>query len=267
MKTSLAGLALVLLAGILPAFAWADQLADIRASHRLRVAIINGLPNFSETLPKVGFVGSDVDTAKLLAKDLGVSLEFVYVANAERINAIETKKADIILSGFSVTPEREQIVAFSVPYASIALLVGAPRKYQISSYADLRGKRIGVGRNTSDGALLKQNAQGAEIIEYEDEHSLINAYLQGQFDIISCQHATLNQINAKAGGERRLEPKFIQHEYQVAIAMRKNERELRKWINNWVVTNLANGKLNEIFRLHHGRNLPESVLPKPVIKD
>jgi len=51
----------------------------------------------------------------------------------------------------------------------------------------------------------------------------------------------------------------------VAIGMRKQEKPLRNWINNWVVKNLTNGKLNEIFRRHHGRDLPETVLPKPVL--
>ncbi|MBS1209992.1 MAG: amino acid transporter, partial [Proteobacteria bacterium] len=180
---------------------------------------------------------------------------------ADRIDAMESKRADVIISALSVTPEREQIIAFSVPYSSIALIVGAPRQYQISSYMDLRSKKVGVGRNTSNGSLLKQNTSGVEILEYEDERSLIEGYLKRQFDIISCQQATLKEINSMVTN-RRLEPKFIQREYQISIGMRKNERHLREWINNWVVANLANNKLNEIFRRNHGHDLPESVLPK-----
>lgn len=241
----------------------ADQFADIKAAGKLRVAIINGLPSFSVTDPKSGFIGSDVDTTKLLAKDLGVTPEFVFVTNADRIDTMTSKRADLIISALSITPEREQVIAFSVPYSSIALIIAAPRQYAITGYADLRGKKIGVGRNTSNGALLKQNSSGADIVEYEDERSLIEGYLKGQFDIISCQHATLKEINNMAG-DRRLEAKFIQREFQIAVGLRKSERALREWINNWVVSNLANGRLNDIFRRHHGHDLPESVLPKPV---
>ncbi len=266
MKTlavSLVTWGLALCACTMSHLACADQLADIKAAGKLRIAIINGLPSFSVTEPKAGFVGSDVDTSRLLAKDLGVTPEFVFVANADRIETLVSKKADLIISALSITPEREQLISFSVPYSSIALIVGAPRQYQIASYMDLRGKKVGVGRNTSNGTLLKQNTNGVEIIEYEDERSLIEGYLKRQFDIISCQHATLKEINNMVT-DRRLEAKFIQREYQIAIGMRKSERPLREWINNWVVTNLANGKLNEVFRRHHGHDLPESVLPKTV---
>ncbi|GAB2890954.1 transporter substrate-binding domain-containing protein [Uliginosibacterium flavum] len=242
----------------------ADQFADIKAAGKLRIAIINGLPSFSVTDPKAGFTGSDVDTARLLAKDLGLTPEFVFVTNADRIDAMESKKADLIISALSITPEREQLIAFSVPYSSIALIIAAPRQYAITSYADLRGKKVGVGRNTSNGSLLKQNSNGVEIIEYEDERSLIEGYLKGQFDIISCQHATLKEINNMVS-DRRLEAKFIQREFQIAVGMRKSERALREWVNNWVVSNLANGRLNDIFRRHHGHELPESVLPKQVV--
>lgn len=241
----------------------ADQLANIRASGKLRIAIINGLPNFSVSDNHGGLIGSDVETSRLLAADLGVRPEFVYVSNAERIPTLHSGKADVIISGLSVTPEREREVAFSVPYASIALVVAGLRDINIAGYADLRGKKIGVGRNTSNGSLLYQNAPGAKIIEFEDERSLIEAYLNSQFDIISCQQGTLRVINGMAAA-RQLEPKFIQHEYQVAIGMRRGERGLREWVNQWVVSNLANGRLNDIFRRYHGHDLPESVLPKLV---
>lgn len=245
--------------------AHADQLGDIKAAGRLRVGIINGLPSFSATDASGNFVGSDVDTARLLGKDMGVTPEFIFVANAERLTALQSAQVDVIISALSITSEREQLISLSVPYSSISLVIGAQAHIAISRYDDLRGQKVGVGRNTSDGMLLKQNAHGAEIIEYDDERSLIEAYLKGQFDIISCQRATLNQIN-QLNKTRRLETKFIQKQFQVAIGMRKPERTLRVWINDWVVNNLSNGKLNEIFRRHHGHDLPESVLPKSARK-
>lgn len=257
--------ALLCLGLLVPHIASADQLADIKTAGRIRVAIINGLPNFSHQDAKLGFTGSDVETARLLAKDLGVNIDFVYVANADRIDTLLSNKADIILSALSITPERERVISFSVPYSVIALVIGAPKKLQVTGYRDLTGKRVGVGRNTSNGAQLKQNTSGVDIIEYEDEHALLEGYKKAQFEVISAQRADIDEVNRLAP-DRPIEEKFIQKEFEVAVGIRKSERGLRDWINGWVSKNLANGKLNTIYRRYHGQDLPETVLPKALIR-
>lgn len=239
----------------------ADQFEQISKTGKLRIAIINGLPSFSQLDPSLGWSGSDADTGRQLARDLGLKLEFVVVSNAERITALLERRADIIISALSITPEREQQIAFSLPYASIALVIGAPPVEAINGYRDLAGKRVGVGRNTSDGALLKQYANKARIIEFDDEPALLKAFLNQQFSIISCQRASIALLNRHLPAQRQIEEKFIQREYPVAIGIRKEDASLRNWINAWVGENLRNGQLNEIFRRHHGRSLPDSVLP------
>jgi len=245
---------------LLPA-AQADQLEIIHRTGKLRVAIINGLPGFSFTQPHQGFIGSDVETARLLAREMGVKPEFVQVTNAGRIPALKTGRADLIISALSLTPERERDIVLSVPYASIAVVVGAPHDYDISSYRDLRGKTVGTGRNTADGFFLRHKAPAARIVEYENEPALIEGYLRHHFEIISCQEATLRELNSLLPHDQKMETKFVQREFQVAIGMRKNEPALHKWINQWIVRNLVDGSLNEIFQRYHGHSLPESVLP------
>lgn len=241
--------------------AWADQLDDIMSGRKLRVAIINGLPHFSYQHAQQGFVGSDVETARLLAKDLGVALEFVQVPNADRIDALLSKRADLVISALSITPAREQVISFSLPYSQIALVIAAPRNLNIHGYQDLADKRVGVGSKTSNGELLKTRAPSARLAEYPDEPSLIEAYVRGDFDIISMQRADIDVINRRAP-ERALEEKFVQQEFDIGVGIRKDERRLRSRINSWISSRLADGSLNDIFRRHHGRDLPESVLPR-----
>jgi polar amino acid transport system substrate-binding protein len=243
-----------------PHAAHADQLDDILAAQRLKVAIINGLPNFSYTDGQRGFIGSDVETAELVAKDLGVQVEFVKVPNADRIDAMLAKRADVIISALSITAQREQIISYSIPYSQIALVVAAPKSMTINSYRDLAGRRIGVGSKTSNGELLKKNAPDAAAVEYPDEPSLLTGYLREEFEIISSQRANVDELNRLAPA-RQLEEKFIQHEFDVAIGIRKEEKRLRSRVNAIVAKRLADGTLNEIFRRYHRRDLPESVLP------
>ncbi len=58
---------------------------------------------------------------------------------------------------------------------------------------------------------------------------------------------------------RQLELKFSQKDFDLGIALNKEQPKLKEWINNWVVTNQKNGKLNAIYKKYHGRDLPERI--------
>ena len=72
----IAGLALATLS-LSFAPAQADTLDNIKKAGKIRIAIDTAIPPFGMTDDKLQPTGSDVDTAQLLAKDLGVTLEIV----------------------------------------------------------------------------------------------------------------------------------------------------------------------------------------------
>jgi len=63
----------------------------------------------------------------------------------------------------------------------------------------------------------------------------------------------------KRAPNRNLELKFPQKDFDLGIAMNKDEPKLKEWVNNWVSTNQKNGALNTIYKKYHGRDLPASV--------
>jgi len=238
--------------------ALADQLDDIKKAGKIRVAIAMGTPLFSFADANLQPAGSDVDTAKLLAQDLGVKLDIVSVTNAARVPTLQANRADVVVADLSITPERAQVIDFSVPYAVISIIVGAPKSMNIKSYDDLNGKRVGLTRATVNDTLTTQNAKGAQIVRYEDDATLITSMVTGQVDIFSSTPSNLGEM-AKRAPEKNLELKFTQKDFDLGIALNKNQPRLKEWINEWVKTNLKNGKLNAIYKKYHGRDLPESV--------
>ena len=64
--------------------AHADQLDTITAAKKIRVAIDLGVPPYGMKDDKLNSTGSDVETAQLLAKDLGLELEIVPTTGANR---------------------------------------------------------------------------------------------------------------------------------------------------------------------------------------
>ena len=243
--------------------AHADQLADIKKAGKIRVAVAMGVPLFAFVDGQLKPTGSDVETAKLIAKDLGVQLELVEITNAARVPTIQTRKADILVANLAITPERRQAVDFTVPYATLNIVVAGPEGVAIKDYKDLVGKRIAVTRATVNDQMVTQNAKGAEIVRFEDDATLITAVVSGQADIVSTQTAVLSAMNEKRSGAK-LVTKFVQQELNLGIALPKGETALKSWLDDWIKAKFASGELNAIFSRFHGRDLPADLVQRVV---
>ena len=73
-------------------------------------------PPLSITSKGGEIIGLDADLAKLIATGLGVKIRFSKMLFPELIPALESGKADIIISGMTMTSERNAKVPFIGPY-------------------------------------------------------------------------------------------------------------------------------------------------------
>ena len=230
---------------------------DILAAKKLRVAIDLGVPPYGMKDAALKSTGSDVETARLLAQDLGVELEIVPTTGANRVPFLQTNKADIVISSMSITPERQKVVD-SRCYAAI-LAVGAPRSMTLTSAADLANKKVIATRGTTnDAELTKIAPKDAQIIRFDDDATSITAVVSGQADIFATAPALLRTINDKAPA-KQMESKFVMRLNMLGIGLRKNEPALKARLDGWVRDNLQNGKLNAVYKEFHGVNLPPEV--------
>jgi len=228
----------------------ADELDDVRAAKKVRVAIDLGSPPFGMTDASMNATGSDVETARLLAKDLGVELEIVQTTGANRIPFLQTGKADLVISSLSVTPEREKVIDFSTPYAQIQSVVAGPKTIAIRSFSDLAGKRVATARGTTNDRLATEGAKGAQIVRFDDDSTLVTAIGSGQVEIFATSPALVRTVAGKAPA-LGMEVKFVMQSFPLGVGMRKGEPGLQAWVNQWVARNTENGKLAEIYRRFH----------------
>lgn len=251
-------LALAALGG---AVAQADTLDDIKKAGKVRIAIDLAIPPFGMSDDKMQPAGSDVDLARLLAKDLGVQLEIVTTTGPTRIPMLQTNKADLVVSTLSITPERAKVVDFSIPYADHPSVVAGLTSATIRQMSDLEGKKIGVVRGTTQDTDLTRQAKGAQLVRYEDDATMALAFASGQVDIIATARSLLPAISKK-NPARTLEPKITMQTFYLAIGLRKDEPRLLSWMNDWVRANLQNGKLIDIYKTHHGIEIDPALLLK-----
>ncbi|MDG4674807.1 transporter substrate-binding domain-containing protein [Shinella sp. 838] len=249
-----AGVALMAFAGVVRA----DGLENIKKAGKVRIAVAMGIPQYSFVDGDLKATGSDVETARLIAKDLGVELELVEITNAARVPTVQTGKADMVVSALGITEERKKAIDYSVPYATLSIIVAAPASIEIKGYDDLAGKTIGVTRATTNDQDITAKASGANIRRFEDDATLITSVVSGQIDIISSQSAVIGGINARRSGEP-IETKFTQAETNLGIGIAKGEANLKTWLDDWVKTNFENGTIRKVFTQFHNRELPDDL--------
>ncbi|PSC03836.1 hypothetical protein SLNSH_17150 [Alsobacter soli] len=234
----------------------ADALDDIIKRGKIRIAIDISAPPFGIQNDKMEPDGADVETAKLLAKDLGVELEVVPVTSANRIPYLQTKRVDLTMSTFSVTPERAKAVEFSTPYGAINAVIFAPKDVAIKEPKDLAGKKVGVARGTTNETDLVNIApQGTQIIRFDDEASAMAALATGQVDAYSSSE-TIARSMIPRYPDKNFESKFLLRRSFYSAAIRRGEPELRQWVNTFIWFRNNDGALGKIYKKWVGVDLP-----------
>jgi polar amino acid transport system substrate-binding protein len=261
MKSVLSGIAVAAIAVIgLAQAANADALDDIKKSGKIRIAVDLGVPPYGMTDDKMQATGSDIETAKLLAADWGLQFEHVPTTGAARIPALQTGKADLVISTLSITPERAKVIDFSKGYAVLRTVIAAPKNIALKSMADLDGKTVGTVRGTThDTQLTKEGPKGMKLVRYEDDATEAQAFLSGQVDIFSTAELLVAPIDKK-NPARQVEVKFVLDTFKLAIGVKKDEKRLLEEVDKWIATNLKNGKLDAIYKKYHGNGLPDVIL-------
>jgi polar amino acid transport system substrate-binding protein len=235
----------------------AQSVADIKKKGELTVGMLVDFPPYGTTNSANQPDGYDADVARLMAKDLGVKLNLVPVTGPNRIPFLLTNKVDLLVASLAVTPERAKQVQFSKPYAAASIVVYGDRKAGIKSAADLKGKRVGVARaSTQDVALTAVAPEGTEIRRFDDDASAMQALMSGQVDAIGCSTTVAAQIDKRAPANT-YENKFLLRQQVMAVAMRPGQAELLKTVDDFVARNTANGELNKLYRKWLETDLPK----------
>ena len=221
----------------------------------------------STTTPIFGLIdakgepeGYDPDVARLLAKYLGVKVEFVPVTGANRIPLLLSGRVDVLLCLFGITPERAQQVWYSMPYAYEAATLVGRASVNVKSIDDLKGKRVGVPRGAMQDLTLTPIAQekGIQLQRFDDEATELQALIAGQIDL-GGTGLLVNQRLNKSDPGKDYQVKIILRPLHFGIGLRRGEIDKLQWLNTFVYTIKNNGELDAIS--HKWRGLPLEQLP------
>jgi polar amino acid transport system substrate-binding protein len=201
--------------------------------------------------PTFGLVGVEVDFAKQVGKGLGKEIVFVEIPFPELIQALLEERVDIIMSGMSITREREKAVSFTDPYARIGqmALVRAQDKSMfpdVQSFSQ-RTSNIGFVQASTGEMAAKAFFPRATLVPQPTIEDGIGALRKGEIEVFIHDAPTVWRI-AGNPNEKELEGLYWPLTKEpLAWAVRKDDEPLRFALNRELEQWRANGSLKQIL--------------------
>ena len=197
-------------------------------------------------------IGFDVDLINAIAADQGVEVEMVNMEFDGLVMAVQNGQIDAAIAGMSVTPERQEQVAFSNTYYDAGLNIAvAADNTSINSEADLQGKKVASQMGTTGAAKaleLKDAGVIAEVSLLENINVCMMSLSNGEVDAVIMDipvngaYVAANPDVAKiAAPIESGEPESF------AIAVSLENEELLAKLNAGLENVIANGKYMEIY--------------------
>ncbi len=229
----------------------ADTLAEIQKRGTLRVGMEPGYMPFELTNKKGEIIGFDVDVAKRMAKAMKVKLELVSTAWDGIIPALLTNKFDILMSGMTLTQERNLTVNFASPYILIgqSVLLKKDLAGEVESYKDLNDPKYTVASKlgTTGEQATKRMIPNAKYISYETEQEGVMELVNGKIDAF-IYDLPFNAIAVSQKGDGKiihLDEPFTKE--PLAWAIRKGDPDFLNWLNNFMNQIRYDGVYDKIY--------------------
>lgn len=188
-------------------------------------------------------VGIDAEIAQAICDELGKDLVIEDMAFDSIISAVTSGKADFGAAGMTVTPDREKNVAFTDTYAEASQVVIVKEGSDIQSPDDVAGKTIGVQLGTT-GDIYAGDVEGATVERYNKGFEAVQSLLTDKIDCVIIDQEPAKVFVAENEGLVILEEHFTDEEY--AIAVSKEDEELKEAMNEALASLKESGKLDEI---------------------
>jgi ABC-type amino acid transport substrate-binding protein len=195
--------------------------------------------------------GLEADFAAGVAEGLGRPLVYVRMTRQELIPAVQSGRADIAMSGVSITAERSRRVLFTQPY----LYVGQLSLIRIEDLGELSrptalrrpGVRIGYVDGTTGAAYVAENLPNAETVAFATPEEGVRGLRERRVDIFIHDAPTVWRVGS-AVDERELMGLYTPlTEEALAWAVSRNDPELRSRIDEMLARWRANGELDRVL--------------------
>lgn len=193
-------------------------------------------------------IGFELDVGRQLAEDMGVEVEFVPTSWDGIIPALVSGNFDTIISGMTVTPQRNLTVNFTVPYAYSGMTIlantGMTEGFTLEDYNSPE-VTFAARRGATPATVIADMFPEAELLLFDEDGAATQEVLNGN------AHATMASEPTPSSEARRY-PDVLNVPFNQAFqaggegfAVRKGDPDALAYFNSWITAKTNTGWLKE----------------------
>ncbi|MBB5789787.1 glutamate ABC transporter substrate-binding protein [Jiangella mangrovi] len=227
-----------------------STMAELAEAGSITVGTKFDQPLFGLVGPDGTPVGFDVEIAKIIAGELGISednIEWVETVSANREPFIEDGQVDIVVATYTINDERKQLVDFAGPYfiAGQTIMVLEDNS-DINGPDDLAGRRVCSVEGSTPAENIRTNYPEAELFPTGAYSDCLEPLRNGQVDAVTTDNVILSGFVDQNPGEFKLvgDP-FTEEPY--GIGLTHGDTEFRNWINDVLEESFEDGRWAEAW--------------------
>lgn len=193
-------------------------------------------------------IGFELDVGRQLAEDMGVEVEFVPTSWDGIIPALVAGNFDTIISGMTITPQRNLTVNFTVPYAYSGMTILANTSmtegFTLEDY-NSPDVTFAARRGATPAIVIADMFPEAQLLLFDEDGAATQEVLNGN------AHATMASEPTPSSEARRY-PDVLSVPFDRAFqaggegfAVRKGDPDALAFFNSWITAKTNTGWLKE----------------------
>ena len=172
-----------------------DIINNILETGELRVGMSGDQPPFSMTATDGSMFGLDVDMAIGLAQNIGVKAKLIKMSFKDLIPALQNGQIDMIISGVTMSIDRNKSVAFIGPYLISGNTIATKNKAYITATSvedlDKDGVKIAVMQGTTSEEFLNINIENATVFKSTTNKLAMQLLIDDKVDVMVAGYPTI----------------------------------------------------------------------------
>lgn len=225
-----------------------DTLTEIMEKDSITVGVKTDTPPFGYLDQNGKNIGFDIDLAKLIAKNLlhdENKVNFVPVSTSNRIMKLASREVDIVIATMSITPQRQHILDFSVPYHTAGQAMLVPQNSKITSLMELNGKKAIIVFGSTVEKSLRSNVPNVTVVGYKTYPEAVQALIAGKADAMVADDTILMGFTMDNKNPVKILPKRFSKE-PYGVALRKDDERLLEVIDDIIKESLNKGEIRQL---------------------
>lgn len=226
-----------------------DDLTQIIQRDQLIIGVRQDTPPFGFRDKDGNLTGYDIELAKILTKYLlgdENKLKLVPVTASDRIRILNSQQTDMLIATISITPQRQHILHFSIPYYIAGQAILVKNSSNATSISDFEGKKLIIIYGSTSERDLRTNVPGVKLLGYKTYNEAVAALKAGKAEGIVADDTILSGYAYNDKSLKLLPKRYSKEPYAIAFRSETNSVSLIEKVNYIIKDLQSSGQLNKL---------------------